>query len=70
MYEALSDAARDTRALQRDLDAANDAVRAFAARRTDWPPEAVLELQRLQTGYLAALDALRSAPRGGLCTAA
>ena len=56
--------------LQRKLDAANDAVRAFAAQCTDWSREAVLELQRLQTGYLAALDALRAVPRSGLCVAA
>lgn len=70
MHDITINAASDVRALQRDVDAANDAVRAFAARRTDWPREAVLELQRLQTGYLAALEALRSAPRSGLCTAA
>ncbi|AXI76384.1 hypothetical protein C7M71_001705 [Peterkaempfera bronchialis] len=70
MHNVPITAATDVLALQRDVDAANDAVRAFAAQRTDWSREAVLELQRLHTGYLAALAALRSAPRSGLCTAA
>ena len=69
MYEAPI-TADDVLALQRDVDAANDAVRAFAAQRSDWPQEAVLELQRLHTGYLTAVHALREASRSGLCTAA
>jgi hypothetical protein len=62
--------ADDVLALRRDLDAANDAIRAFAAQRSDWPREAVLELQRLHTGYLTALHRLRAASRGELCVAA